>query len=64
MSYYVIVETDFGYTIVGVPEGSNADTAAKEAGGLLIDDARYQSFEEAQDVLAALPSPFPEKAME
>lgn len=63
MSYYVIIETDQGYTIAGVREGSNAETAAQEAGGVLIDDARYHTLEQALNVLSAMPSPFPEKAM-
>ncbi|MCM2373685.1 nucleotide exchange factor GrpE [Aporhodopirellula aestuarii] len=64
MSYYVIIETDRGYTIAGVAEGSTAESVAMDAGGVLIDDARYHSYQEAQDVLMALPSPFPEKANE
>tara|TARA_R110002073_G_scaffold154287_7_gene309368 strand:+ start:2527 stop:3201 length:675 start_codon:yes stop_codon:yes gene_type:complete len=64
MSDYVIVETDDGYTIASVPAGSTAESAAIEAGGVLIDDIRYKSFDEAQDVLMALPSPFPQRANE
>ncbi|QDT03789.1 hypothetical protein K227x_21740 [Rubripirellula lacrimiformis] len=64
MIEYVIIETDHGYTIAGVPEGSDAETAAKAAGGVLVDDARYRTFDAAQDALAAFPSPFPEKALE
>ncbi|GAA5508654.1 nucleotide exchange factor GrpE [Novipirellula caenicola] len=59
---YIIVETDDGYTIAGVPNGSTAESAAMDAGGVLIDDVRYKTFDEAQDVLMALPSPYPERA--
>ncbi|MFG0288762.1 MAG: hypothetical protein ACF8CQ_11325 [Rhodopirellula sp. JB044] len=64
MNYYVIIETDQGYTITRVSTGKTAEMAAKEAGGILVDDALYRSFEEAEDALAAFPSPFPEKAFE
>ncbi|EMI22124.1 GrpE nucleotide exchange factor [Rhodopirellula maiorica SM1] len=59
---YIIAETDDGYTIVGVPIGSTAEAAAMDAGGVLVDDVRYKTFDEAQDVLMALPSPYPERA--
>lgn len=51
---YCIIETDDGWTVAEIPEGSSAKDVAVHRGAVLIDSGPYQSYEEASDALVAL----------
>ena len=58
MEFYIIIETDDGMTVAGVPENSTPEAVARDAGGVLIDSGPYDTFEKAHDVLMTLPNPY------
>ena len=58
MAFYIIIETDEGLAVAGVPENSTPEAVAKDAGGVLIDEGPYDTFEKAHDVLMTLPNPY------
>ncbi len=58
MKYFVIVETEDGFTIGTVTNGSTPESVAKDHGGVLIDPGPYESFQHAQEVVLTLENPY------
>lgn len=56
MDHYAIVEIDDGLTVVPLPSGGDAEEAARQHGGLLVDPGPYASYDEAYEALLALPA--------
>lgn len=56
MADYIIIETDDGLTVVELPAGKTAREVATAAGGTLVDEGPYRSYEDACDAMRMLPS--------
>lgn len=61
MTYFVIVETDDGFTIGTVSEGNTPEAVARRHNGVLVDPGPYESFQHAQEVVMTLENPYESK---
>ncbi len=54
MSCYVVVETDDGLTVVESDGTCSPEIEAERLGGVLVDPARYATYEDAYDAMLLL----------
>lgn len=62
MTDYIIIETDDGLTVVELPAGKTASEVASVAGGTLVDEGPYHSYEDACDAMRGLPADVTQKS--
>jgi hypothetical protein len=52
--HFFIAELEDGYTVLELPDGMDANDVAADAGGVVVDEGPFASFEDANDALVAL----------
>lgn len=56
MSSYIIIENDDGLLVVGVQAGQQAEEAAVQHGGVVVDEGPYKTYDDAYDAMQLIPA--------